>query len=152
MKTKLISFVGLCLMAILVLAGCSKDESPENKVNVTVSGSSFTFNSNYELEIPFMVSPSDYDASGATIGYDNVSFTSSGPIGGSLGLPPSVSTIVKKDVSVAGKWIMSCKLKDAKTGDDFVPGDGVTFSYSATASLMIGTDSYASFGISASNK
>ncbi|CAK7057508.1 MAG: hypothetical protein PARBA_02086 [Parabacteroides sp.] len=150
MKTKLISIVGLCLMAILTLNGCSKDDSQENPVKVTVSGTSFTFDDKYELEIPFLVSPSDYDASSAVLVYSDFHFDVSGSLESSLSMP-SVATSVKRDTSADGKWIMSCKLKDGITGKDFAPGDS-EFSYSATVSLRINDVNYGSFGISASKK
>ncbi|WP_459188815.1 hypothetical protein ACGE0T_01605 [Parabacteroides sp. APC149_11_2_Y6] len=152
MKTKLISIVGLCLMAILTLNGCSKDDPQENPVKVTISGTSFTFDDKYELEIPFLVSPSDYDASSAVLVYSgNVNFVGSGSIENTLFMPPSVATSVKRDTSADGKWIMSCKLKDGVTGKDFAPGDS-KFSYSATVFLRIDGVDYGSFGISASKK
>lgn len=151
MKTKLISIVGLCLMAILTLSGCSKDDPQENPVKVTISGTSFTFDDKYELEIPFLVSPSDYDASSAELVYSDSHFDVVGSIGSALFIPPSVATSVKKDTSTDGKWIMSCKLKDGITGNDFAPGDS-KFSYSATVSLRIDGVDYGSFGISASKK
>lgn len=148
MKTNLISILGLCLMAILTLNGCSKDEPQENPVKVTVSGTSFTFDDKYELEIPFLVSPSDYDASSAVLVYSNFHFNTAGSLESSLSMP-SVATSVKRDNSTDGKWILSCKLKDGITGNDFAPGD-FGFSYSATVSLRINEVNYGSFGISAS--
>lgn len=150
MKTKLISIVGLCLMAILTLNGCSKDDPQENPVKVTISGTSFTFDDKYELEIPFLVSPSDYDASSAVLVYSDFHFDVAGSLENSLSMP-SVATSVKRDTSADGKWIMSCKLKDGITGNDFAPGDS-KFSYSATVSLRINEVNYGSFGISASKK
>ncbi len=150
MKTKLISIVGLCLTAILVFSGCSKDDPQENPVKVTISGTSFTFDDKYELEIPFLVSPSDYDASSAVLAYSDFHFDVAGSLENSLSMP-SVATSVKRDTSTDGKWIMSCKLKDGITGNDFAPGDS-KFSYSATVSLRINEVNYGSFGISASKK
>lgn len=153
MKANLISLLGVCLMAVLVFTGCNKDdETPENQVKITVSGSSFTFDENYKVDIPFLVSPVDYDASTVTLLYSDFHFTSekeSLDTSSSLSMP-SVATSVVKDTSTAGKWIMSCKLKDGKTGKDFTPGD-FKFSYSVTVSLQSNGTSSGSFGMSASN-